>query len=465
MILDLAVIVFYALCMLALGVIAMRKVKTRDDYLVAGRNLGPAFYVGTMSATMLGGASTIGSIKLGYIYGISGFWLCASLGFGIIGISLLLSKQLLKLNIYTVTQVLELNYNKNARYASAVIMMMYALMVAATSTIAMGTIMQSLFGISFFWAVLLGGGLVVLYSTLGGMWSLTLTDIVQFSIMTVGLLFILLPKSLYDAGGLNHLMQTLEPSAFSFTSIGIDTIITYFLIYFLGVFIGQDIWQRVFTARSSRVAQFAGVGAGIYCLFYGLAMALIGVAASVLIPNIENPNNTFAEIIALILPDGIRGLVIAATLAALMSTASATLLAASTSVSQDLYPLIHSKIINPDKDFRKELDFSKIRINRIFTFLLGLVVLVIAQTISDVVGALTIAYNLLVGGMLIPLVGAIYWKKATTKGAISSMILGSICVIAFIIKDGIFANTPIYYSLGVGLLSFVIISLFTTKAN
>jgi len=154
MLIDLTVIAIYIACMLALGFVAMKRVKTRDDYLVAGRNLGPSFYVGTMSATMLGGASTIGSIKLGYTYGISGFWLCASLGFGIIGISLLLSKKLLKLNIYTVTQVLELHYNKNARYASAVIMMMYALMVAATSTIAIGTIMHSI------WCALFLGGFI-----------------------------------------------------------------------------------------------------------------------------------------------------------------------------------------------------------------------------------------------------------------------------------------------------------------
>jgi len=292
------------------------------------------------------------------------------------------------------------------------------------------------------------------------MWSLTLTDIVQFTIMTVGLLFILLPKSIIDAGGLDTLINTLNPSTFDFTAIGWDTIITYFLIYFLGVFIGQDIWQRVFTARSGNVAKYAGIGAGIYCVIYGLAMALIGVAASVLLPNIDNPNNAFAQMAQLTLPDGVRGVVIAATLAALMSTASATLLAASTTCAQDLYPIIHHKI-NADRDFVHEQDFSKIRINRMFTLGLGLLVLIIAQTISDVVGALTVAYNLLVGGMLIPLIGAVYWKRATTIGAITSMILGSSVVITFMVIDGIFANTPIYYSLGLGLVSFIVVSLFS----
>ncbi len=111
-------------------------------------------------------------------------------------------------------------------------------------------------------SILLGGGVVVLYSTIGGMWSLTLTDIVQFIIMTVGLMFLLMPMSINDAGGWDALVAKLPASYFDFTAIGWDTIVTYFLIYFFGILIGQDIWQRVFTARSENVARFAGLGRG-----------------------------------------------------------------------------------------------------------------------------------------------------------------------------------------------------------
>ncbi|WP_421020448.1 sodium:solute symporter family transporter, partial [Klebsiella pneumoniae] len=82
----------------------------------------------------------------------------------------------------------------------------YALMIGATSTIAIGTVMQVLFGLPFWVSILIGGGVVVLYSTIGGMWSLTLTDIVQFLIMTVGLVFLLMPLSINDAGGWDALV-------------------------------------------------------------------------------------------------------------------------------------------------------------------------------------------------------------------------------------------------------------------
>ncbi|MCU1719074.1 sodium:solute symporter [Pseudomonas sp. 5P_3.1_Bac2] len=454
MTLDLLVVLIYVAAMLLIGVYSFRRAKTQEDYLVAGRNLGPGFYLGTMAATVLGGASTIGSVRLGYVHGISGFWLCAALGVGIIGISLCLAKPLLKLKIFTVTQVLERRYNATTRHSSALIMLVYGLMLAATSVIGIGTVMQVLFGMPFWVAVLIGGGIVVAYSTIGGMWSLTLTDIVQFLIMTIGLVFVLMPMSLSDAGGWDALVAKLPASYFDVTAIGWDTIITYFLIYFFGIFIGQDIWQRVFTARSSGVARVAGSAAGIYCVLYGLAMAVIGMTAKVLLPELDNVNNAFASIVQTTLPDGIRGLVIAAALAALMSTASAGLLAASTTAAQDIWPLFKGQSGSN----------SDAHVNRLFTFLLGALVLLIALLVSDVISALTMAYNLLVGGMLIPLLGAIYWKRASTAGAISSMLLGSLTAVIFMLKDGLDANTPIYYSLAVAAVSFVLISLCSGRS-
>ncbi len=447
MALDIFVVLIYAAGMLVLGWYGMRKAKTHEDYLVAGRNLGPSLYMGTMAATVLGGASTVGTVKLGYVHGISGFWLCAALGLGIIALNLFLAKPLLRLRIFTVTQVLEKRYNPMARQASAVIMLAYALMIGVTSTLAIGTVLQVLFELPFWSAVLLGGGVVVVYSTIGGMWSLTLTDIVQFVIKTVGLMFVLLPICLYRVGGWDELVAKLPASSFSLTTIGWDTIITYFLIYFFGILIGQDIWQRVFTARDEKVAKYAGTTAGVYCVIYGLVCAVIGMAAHVLLPDLGNANNAFAAIVKAALPDGIRGLVIAAALAAMMSTASAGLLAASTVLTEDLLPKLRGG---------KQ---SSLSLNRLFTLLTGLVVLAIALVVEDVISALTLAYNLLVGGMLVPLIGAIYWKRATTRAAITSMTLGFITALAFMIKDGMDANTPIYYSLAIGLVSFVVVSL------
>ncbi|OLO04814.1 MULTISPECIES: sodium:solute symporter [Salinicola] len=450
MMLDLFVVALYALGMLGLGWWGMKRARSREDYLVAGRRLGPGMYLGTLSAVVLGGASTVGTVKLGYTYGLSGLWLCASLGLGLIVLSLVLAKPLMKLKLYTVTQVLERRYTPAAKLISSIIMFAYDLMLAVTSTIGIGTVLSVIFGMPAWQAVVIGGIVVVIYSTIGGMWSLTLTDIVQFVIMTVGMVALLLPMTIHSVGGWDALLEKAPATSFSLTAIGWDTIITYFVIYFLGILIGQDIWQRVFTARSSGVARRAGTFAGIYCILYGAIGALVGIAASILLPNLEDANNAFAAIAQLALPDGVRGLIIAAAMAAMMSTSSAGMLASSTLLTQDILPALRGG---------REID--DVRINRLCTGLIGVVSVIIAINVSDVIGALTVAYNLLVGGMLIPMLGALFWKRSTTTGAIASMLAGCAGVIVLMLKDGLLANSPIYAGLAASMIAFIAGSLLT----
>ena len=101
--LDLLVVVFYFLVIGAVGWMGIRRANSKEAYLVAGRNLGPGLYLGTLSAVVLGGASTIGSVKLGYTYGISGVWLCGALGLGIVVLSPVLASRC-SLKLYTVSR-------------------------------------------------------------------------------------------------------------------------------------------------------------------------------------------------------------------------------------------------------------------------------------------------------------------------------------------------------------------------
>ena len=155
--LDLFVVALYSLGMLGLGWWGMKRARNREDYLVAGRRLGPGMYLGTLSAVVLGGASTVGTVKLGYTYGLSGLWLCASLGLGLIVLSLVLAKPLMKLKLYTVTQVLERRYTPAAKLISSIIMFAYDLMLAVTSTIGIGTVLSVIFGMAAWQAVVIGG--------------------------------------------------------------------------------------------------------------------------------------------------------------------------------------------------------------------------------------------------------------------------------------------------------------------
>ncbi|MFC7344226.1 sodium:solute symporter [Saccharopolyspora griseoalba] len=445
---DYAVIALYFAGMLGVGWWGMRRSRSKEDFLVAGRRLGPAFYTGTLAAVVLGGASTIGSTSLGYEYGISGLWLAGMLGLGILVLSLVFSRKLSQLGVYTVAEVFELRYNAAGRLLSGIIMIAYDLMVAVTATLAVGTLFDVLLGIPRVPAILVGGGIVVLYTVLGGMWSITLTDLMQFVIMTVGIFAILLPVSVAQAGGWAHLQQALPSSYVDITAIGGDKIFSYFLIYFFGMLIGQDVWQRVFTARTQRVARYAGVAAGAYVALYGTAAAAIGMAAKVLFPDLPNADNAFATVAQNVLPAGVRGLVLAAALAALMSTASATILASSTIAANDIYAR-----------FSRKRSSAGVAANRAFVVGGGLVVIIASLLVQDVVGALTIAYNLLVGGVLVPIVGALFWQRASATGALASMAVGSLTVIGLMVAYGMDANAPIYVGLGASVAVFVAVSL------
>ncbi|MEU6916587.1 sodium:solute symporter [Streptomyces olindensis] len=458
---DYLVIVVYLAGMLAMGWWGMRRARSKSEFLVAGRRLGPAMYSGTMAAIVLGGASTIGGVGLGYQYGLSGAWMVFTIGLGLLALSVFFSARIARLKVYTVSEMLDLRYGGGrAGIISGVVMWAYTLMLAVTSTIAYATIFDVLFDINRTLAIVLGGSIVVAYSTLGGMWSITLTDMVQFVVKTIGVLLLLLPIAVVKAGGFGEMRAQLPTAYFDPLGIGGETIFTYVLIYTFGMLIGQDIWQRVFTARSDRTAKWGGTVAGTYCLAYALAGAVIGTAAKVLYPKLGSADDAFATIVKEELPVGVRGLVLAAALAAVMSTSSGALIACATVANNDIWSRLRGIGRSAPAD-----DHDEVKGNRAFILLMGLAVIATAIAIDDVVEALTVAYNLLVGGLLVPILGGLVWKRGTVYGALASVVVGGLAVIGLMATHGILANEPVYYGLLASLAAYMIVSLATPATD
>jgi SSS family solute:Na+ symporter len=450
---DVAIVIIYLAAMIAFGFWGRRKAQTQSDFLVAGRRLGPLLYAGTMAAVVLGGASTIGGIGLGYEYGISGMWLVVAIGAGILALSLLFAGRIQRLRVYTVSQMLELRYGPGSSVVSGLVMWAYTLMLSVTSTIAYATIFAALLDLPRVPSIIIGGAVVVVYSTLGGMWSITLTDFVQFLIKTVGIFLILLPVVLARAGGWSGLAAALPVDALSLTAIGGGTIVTYFVIYTFGLLIGQDIWQRVFTARSPGVARWAGTAAGVYCLLYGVAGAVIGMSARVLLPTLDASDDAFAAVVEATMPAVLAGLVLAAALAAVMSTSSGALIATATVFGKDIL----GRLRGPD-DAEDHVGGDRWLVAGF-----GVIMITIACLLQDVVAALTVAYDILVGGLLVPILGGLVWRRGTNRGALLAMAVGTIGTLATMIVLGdIFANEPVYVGLAAGLVAYVAGSLLST---
>lgn len=457
--LDLIVIALYMAGMIGIGWWATSRSKNEEDFLVAGRRLGPVLYAGTMAAVVLGGASTVGGVGLGYQYGISGMWLVFSIGCGLLLLSLAFAGRINRLRVFTVSQMFDLRYGPGASLLTGLVMAAYTFMLATTSTIAYGAIFAVLFDLSRVPAILLGGGVVITYSVLGGMWSITLTDFVQFLIKTIGIFIILLPILLFKAGGWDGLHLALPETAFSITHIGGDTILAYFVVYFLGLVIGQDIWQRVFTARSEGVARWAGVASGVYCILYALAGAVIGMCAKVLLPDIAVRDDVYPRIVSHALAPGLSGLVMAAALSAIMSTSSGSLIATATVVKEDLVSKIFRKKAT---DTSTAHGRDEVRSSRFYILGFGILVIGTACVLQDVVAALTIAYDILVGGLMVAIIGGFLWKRGTLVGALSSVVVGTVLTLGTIFYLGdIYANEPIFYGIGGSLIAFVVVSLLS----
>ncbi|MDZ4235537.1 MAG: sodium:solute symporter [Dietzia sp.] len=462
--LDIAIIVVYLAAMLAFGFWGKSRTKDSEDFLVAGRRLGPALYTGTIAAVVLGGASTVGGVGLGYQYGISGMWLVVAIAVGLLLLSLLFAGRIQRLKVYTVAQMLRLRYGVDATSSSGIVMAAYTLMLSVTSTIAYATVFNVLLGTNRTVSVIIGGATVMLYSSIGGMWSITLTDMVQFVLKTIGIFCLLLPFTLTKAGGFEGIRERAGDAVFDLGAIGLPTIITFFVVYSFGMLIGQDIWQRVFTSRSPAVAKWGGTTAAIYCALYGIAGAVIGMAASTLLPDIEASDDVYAQIAETILPVGISGLALAAAVAAMKSTASGALIATATVARTDVKPLLLRMIGRPAKT---EADGERdLHSDRLYVVVLGIVVIVIAALLNDVVAALTIAYDILVGGLLVAILGGFVWKRATGAGALWSMGVGTVVTLGTMAVVGdVLANEPIYYGLGASLIAYVVASLLTQRTS
>src|SRR5699024_1641359 len=217
------------------------------------------------------------------------------------------------------------------------VMLAYTLMICATSTGAYASIFVVLFDWERWVSVLVGGSVVLIYSVIGGMFSITLADVVQFVVMTIGLFFLMVPYGLSEAGGWAGMQERLDAEFFTIDGIGLQSIITYFVVYTLGILIGQDIWQRVFTGRTpgmtrcgrgSALARSGGFSAGIYIRGFGVAGAIVGMTVASLQPGIENRDDVFSIVATEMLPYGLGGIAMAGGIAAMMSTASGGLIAA-----------------------------------------------------------------------------------------------------------------------------------------
>lgn len=438
---DILIVIAYFLVMLGCGVAGSRLARNNSDFMVAGRHLRFWMYFPCLSTVIIGGGATFGAAKLSYEHGISGAWVTFMFGLGIMTMGLLLSSKMARLRVFSISEMLQLRYSAGSRYISAVISAVYAAMLGVVQIIAVGTVLNAFLGWDMKTAMLVGGCVALGYTLLGGMCSIMLTDVLQFVLMVVGVFIFLVPASLNAVGGFDQLVARVPASFFHITGIGWEKLLMFFLLMYLGIMIGQDIWQRIFTARDARTARLGTVSAGVFSVFWGAAMAICGMVAYVLFPQMEHSQMALSQVVVAVMSPGLQGMVIAALLSALLSSCSGQVLAASTLIINDLLLPFSSRA----------RAIPEMRLVRLVTAVVSLLVLVTALGIGDVMAALDIAYALLSGCVFVPVVCGFFWSRATPRGAMCSMLVSLVVTTVCIAVFGAFSAVTIC----LGLLSSV----------
>jgi SSS family solute:Na+ symporter len=457
------VLVFLAITFLV-GTFFYKWVGNPDDFYVAGRQLTPFILAAVITATNVNLYSFVGQAGIAYQHGISILWQTWTGNMALVFSGLFIIPIMRRLRIRTVPEFLELRYNKSVRTLVAFLwvfrLAFWLGVVLYTAVIAA----QAITGIeSYTFWIFVFAVIAIIYTVLGGMWSVAFTDVMQFIFMLGGAL-IVLPLSMAAVGWMPGLIEKLP----DINMVLVRDSGTYDWKFILAIFllgiewasVDQGLLQRAFGANSTRTVAKGLVLAGIITTPFALLWNLPGLAASVLYPGLENPDQAIPMLLSGLLPPVILGLVVCGLISSQLSTISGNLNGVATLFTNDIYESLLK---------RKASDKEILMIARIMTLFVGVFMIVFAYFVPIMGGAVE-AYLTIIGIMDMPLfiVGILYgllWKRATSSGAIIGYLAGAL---AGMIGKFVFMfdfNLTTFLSAGVALIVLPIVSFLTKKED
>ena len=445
--LQLVIIVIYCLAMIGIGAWSRKRAGSQDGFFVAQRRGTLPFITGSLVATAIGGSALIVTSKLGFGLGLTGAWwlLVGSVGLVILGF--FFARKVRGAALYTLPELAQKQYDHRVGLAASILIVIAWIGVVAGQIVAAGSFLSILgIGSGTFWMVVFTL-VVVIYTILGGQFSVIHTDLFQAAILFVGI-FAALALVFSQVGGLEGLKVSLPPSYFSFPlNPEFDWKMFLSLLILVGAtyVVGPDMYTRLFCAKNEKVAQRSVFLAAFFFIPLAFAIALIGMSAKVLYPQII-PEQAFPQVVSGVLSPGLSGLILAAVIAALMSSADTCLLSQSVILTEDIFKRFH-----PSTDERKT-----VLLTRLSLVTLSILALVLALTLKQVYLSLMFAYTIFTCGLVVPVIAGFYKDKLkiTPQGALAALIGGG--VIGLIGKlPGL--NIPLKSDLG--LIGFAVSAL------
>lgn len=461
---DYAIVVLFMGIMFYIGSRLYRWIGSSDDYYLAGRQLTPFVLAAVIAATNVNLYSFIGQAGIAYKSGIPIIWQTWTGNMAMVFSGLFVIPIFRRLRIRTIPEFLELRYSKSVRTFVALLWILrlsfWLGVVLYTAVIAA----QPITGLESFtgWILVLSV-VVIIYTVLGGMWSVALTDVIQFVLMLAGALLIL-PLAMYEIGWWPGLQASLPEGALTLVqqegTYNWKFILAIFLLGIEWSCVDQGLLQRAFGAENTRSVARGLVLAAVITTPFALLWNIPGLAARILYPNLANPDMAIPTLIASLVPNIALGLVVVGLLSSQLSTISGNLNGVATIFTSDIY----ENIIN-----RKATQGEIVRIARTVTLVIGILMIVFAYLVPLMGGAVN-AYLTIIAIMDMPLfiIAVVYgllWKRANWQGAIGGYLAGSTVGAIGQFYYQLDFNITTFITAGVALVLTPVISLLTRESR
>ncbi|MGC9092773.1 MAG: sodium:solute symporter family protein [Bacteroidota bacterium] len=456
---DILIVLFFFIGMFVIGAIFYRWVGSSDDFYLAGRHLTPFILAAVIAATNINMYSFIGQSGIAYKEGISIVWQTWTGNMAPVFSGLFVVPIFRRLKIRTIPEFLQARYSKGVRTFLAIIwlfrltfwlgIVLYTVIVAAQTIVG-----QSSFAL---WAIMISS-IVIIYTMLGGMWSVTFTDVLQFELMLLGSL-IMMPLAMHAVGWYDGLKASLPPDSLTLVkSTGTYNwkfIIAIFLLGIEWATIDQGLLQRAFSAKNTKSVARGLVLAGIITTPFAMLWILPGLAARPLFPHLANPDSAVPTLIEHLIPHGVLGLIVVGLLSSQLSTISGNLNSVATIFTSDIYTNVLK---------RKSTEKRTIMTARIATALAGVAMILFAYWVPRLGGAVN-AYLTVIAIMDMPLfvitvVYGLLWKKVSWQSAIIGYVLGAASGVIAQFVYHIDFNVTTFVSAAVALITTPIAVLF-----
>jgi len=435
----LAGLLLYLVVMIGVGLVTYRYMNTLDDYVLAGRRLGP--WVAAISERASGESAwfLLGLPGAAYSLGFTEYWSVIGIACGILFswtfIAMPLRRETARLGAITLPDYFEMRFNDRSRLlriVSMVVILFFYTGYVAAQLHGAGKILNATFGIDPFWGIVIGAAVVVFYTLMGGFLAVAWTDLIQGLLMTA--VAVVLPiAGLVAVGGPGALVEKLAPRGADFLTLSGGKVGAAF---FFGVIVGGLSWgfgylgqphlltRYMAIRRTSELRQGGLIAMGWTLLSYWGA-PLIGVlGVAVLGPDLADPEQVMPLLAKALMPGWVAGLMIAGATAAMMSTADSQLLVATSTLIEDIYV----RMLRPKTPAER-----LVLLSRLATILIASVAFVLAvlalRGSSLIDHMVAYAWTGLGASFGPPLLLALWWKRTTRNGALVGMLAGMVTTV------------------------------------